>query len=212
MGRRYNLVGPDTSTPVTNGNLVVWDGTGNYLVKDGGAPGGSGAPTNAQYIVAASDATLSAERVATDTATITWDFGTAGQAKANVVSAPRTGVLILTIDGSGSVLTTGVKGFIRIPVACTLTSWTLLSTDAAATSGSIVIDVWKDTYANYPPTNADSITNANEPTLSSANKAEDTDITNWTTTAVSAGDVIGFNVDSVTTLTKVTLHIVLTVP
>lgn len=41
----------------------------------------------AQYLVAVSSSDLSAERVATDTATISWDFGTAGQAKANIADA-----------------------------------------------------------------------------------------------------------------------------
>lgn len=68
---------------VTSGWVVTWDGT-NVVWAAGG--GGGGAPTTAQYLVAASDATLSAERVATDTTTITWDFGTAGQAKANVAT------------------------------------------------------------------------------------------------------------------------------
>lgn len=40
------------------------------------------APVNAEYIVGALDATLTAERVATDTTSITWDFATSGQAKA----------------------------------------------------------------------------------------------------------------------------------
>lgn len=52
-----------------------------------GGGGGGGAPTTAQYITAATDGTLSAERVATNTATVTWDFGTAGQAKASVPAA-----------------------------------------------------------------------------------------------------------------------------
>jgi hypothetical protein len=45
--------------------------------------GGGGAPLDAQYITAAADPTLTAERVLTDTASITWDFSTPGQAKAN---------------------------------------------------------------------------------------------------------------------------------
>jgi hypothetical protein len=45
----------------------------------------SGAPTGAQYLTAATDATLTAERVATNTATVTWDFVTAAQAKVNLV-------------------------------------------------------------------------------------------------------------------------------
>lgn len=114
--------------------------------------------------------------------------------------------ITLIIDGLGTVITTGVKGYISIPVAGTITKWRLLSIDAAgpATVGSIVIDIWKDTYANYPPTVADTITAAAKPTLSAVNKNENTTLTGWTTT-FSAGDVFGFNVDSVSGLTKVSL-------
>ncbi|RAI44697.1 hypothetical protein [Rhodoplanes roseus] len=46
---------------------------------------GSGAPAGADYLVKTAQAGLSAERVVTDTGTVTWDWATAGQAKANVV-------------------------------------------------------------------------------------------------------------------------------
>jgi hypothetical protein len=49
------------------------------------------APPAAQYLVAQAHADLSAERVVTDTATVTWDHATAGQAKANVANASLTG-------------------------------------------------------------------------------------------------------------------------
>lgn len=42
------------------------------------------APVDAEYIVAAVNALLTAERVATSTATVAWDFATPNQAKANV--------------------------------------------------------------------------------------------------------------------------------
>jgi hypothetical protein len=45
-----------------------------------------GAPVNAEYIVGSLNGTLTNERVLTDTATVTWDLSTAGQAKANAVS------------------------------------------------------------------------------------------------------------------------------
>lgn len=89
-----------------------------------------------------------------------------------------------------------------MPVTGTWKKWRLLST----VSGSIVIDVWKDTYANYPPLVADTITASAKPTLSSVIKNEDSALTGWTT-SFTAGDVIGFNVDSVTTVTKVTLSL-----
>ena len=47
--------------------------------------GGSGAPADAGYLVGASDPMLTAERVVTDTATITWDLSVGGQARANAV-------------------------------------------------------------------------------------------------------------------------------
>lgn len=58
------------------------------------------APKTAQYIVTASDATLTAERVATDTATITWDFATAGQAKANFIGSAGIGGTLGTVDNA----------------------------------------------------------------------------------------------------------------
>ena len=110
----------------------------------------------------------------------------------------------ITLDGGGSVLTTGVKGFIEVPYACTINQVTLL----ADQSGSIVIDVWKDTYTNYPPTVADTITASAKPTISTATKSQDATLTGWTT-SIAAGDIIGFNVDSITTCTRV--HLILKV-
>jgi hypothetical protein len=112
----------------------------------------------------------------------------------------------ITIDGGGSAITTGIKGYVEVPYACTITAWTLL----ADTSGAIVIDVWKDTYANFPPDNGDSITNGDEPEITASGvKAQDTSLGNWTTVAVAAGDVLAFNVDSVTSITRA--HLILKV-
>src|SRR4029453_11274765 len=118
----------------------------------------------------------------------------------------RIGAVGILIDGRGSVITTGIKGFLEVPFAGTITAATLLSTDAAITSGSIVIDIWKDTYANYPPTVADTITASAKPTLASANKSEDTTLTGWAT-GIAGGDILGFKVDSASLVTKVLLSL-----
>lgn len=112
----------------------------------------------------------------------------------------------VVIDGAGVAITTGVKGYLSMPVSGTWKKWRVLSVDSTgpATAGSIVIDVWKDTYASYPPTVADTITAAAKPTLTAAAKNEDTTLVGWTT-AFTAGDTLGFNVDSATTVTKVML-------
>ena len=62
------------------------------------------------------------------------------------------------------------------------------------------------TYANFPPLDADSITASAPPTLSAEQKSEDATLTGWTTT-FAAGDVLAFNVDSVTTVERVTLSL-----
>jgi hypothetical protein len=79
----------------------------------------------------------------------------------------------------------------------------------AGTTGSIVIDVWKDTFANFPPTVADSIAGSEKPTLSSARSNQDLALATWTT-SVSIGDIIAFNVDSASTLTNAQLTIFIT--
>lgn len=131
---------------------------------------------------------------------------------ANTISATtysnlpvQTGSFGITIDGGGAVITTGLKGFIEIPYSGTITRWTILS-DVA---GSCVIDLWKDTYANFPPTSGDTITGSAKPTLTSAVKAQSSTLTGWTT-AVTAGDIIAFNIDSVSISTRINLSINIT--
>lgn len=83
----------------------------------------------------------------------------------------------------------------------TLEGWSL----TADISGSIVVDVWKDTYANYPPIVGDSMVGAGtKPTLSSQLTNRDTTLTSWST-AITRGDTIKVHVDSATTLKAVTL-------
>ena len=108
----------------------------------------------------------------------------------------------ITIDGGGSVITTGVKGDITIPFNCYIDSWYLTADQA----GSIVIDVWKDVFANYPPTVLDTIAGTEKPTLSSQTSNSDTNLTTWSK-LVTSGDAIRFNVDSVATVTRVNLII-----
>ena len=105
--------------------------------------------------------------------------------------------------------TTGAKALMyRVPFACTIVGWEIVS--ATGVSGSVVIDIWKDTYANYPPVVADSITGSAKPTISSAIKAQSTTLTGWTT-SLAAGDYVEVYVDSVATITNVTLTLLITV-
>jgi len=116
---------------------------------------------------------------------------------------PKTSAFEFIIDGGGSVITTGQKGHIEVPFDCSIKQVTML----ADQSGSIVVDVWKDTYANFAPTDADSITASSPPTITTATKSQDAALTGWTT-ALSDGDVLAFNVDSCTTITRALLTLI----
>ena len=111
-------------------------------------------------------------------------------------------VIQYVIDGGGATITTGLKGYLEIPFACVIDRWTLL----ADQSGSIVVDIWKDTYANAPPVVGDVITASAKPTISGAAKAQSSTLTGWTT-AIAAGDILAFNVNSVATIQRVTLSL-----
>ena len=110
----------------------------------------------------------------------------------------------LRVDNGASVISTGIQGNIVVPFNCEILEYTLLANE----SGSIVIDVWKDTYANYPPTDADSITASAPMTISSSTKGQDSTLTGWTV-ALSAGDILRFNVDSVTNIKAVDINILI---
>lgn len=104
------------------------------------------------------------------------------------------------IDGGGSVITTGIKGDLTIPFSGTITAVDVLADQV----GSIVIDIWRDITGNYPPTVADSITAADKPTLIGVSFSSSTALVGWNN-LIAAGDTFRFNVDSVTTVTRVTI-------
>jgi len=105
------------------------------------------------------------------------------------VTGSAIGGIGLSTDGSGSVLTTGSKGLVIIPYTSEITNWYLTS----ILSGSVVVDVKR---------NGSSIIGAgNKPTLSSGTYAS-ASVASWTSTSLNIGDVLEFNIDSVSTITN----------
>lgn len=103
-------------------------------------------------------------------------------------------------DGGGVTIAANAKGDIQVPFSCRIVAARLL----ADQTGSIVVNIWKDTYGNFPPTVGDKITASAPPTISSSDHSEDTTLSGWTT-FIAQGDTLRFNVDSVTTIARVTL-------
>ncbi|MCK4579384.1 MAG: hypothetical protein KAU50_11385, partial [Candidatus Marinimicrobia bacterium] len=165
---------------------------------------GATGPTGAQGTAGATGATG-----ATGPTGPTGAQGTAGATGATGPTGP-TGpgnANIEIIIGNGvDVIATGIVGDIEVGYGATIESATLLAKE----SGSIVIDIWKDSYANFPPTVADTITAAAKPTLAAAVKSQDNTLSGWTT-SITAGDTLRYNVDSVTTCTRVVLSLTVSV-
>lgn len=102
------------------------------------------------------------------------------------------------IDGGGSTILTGdAKVYPTADFACTINRIDI----SADQSGSITVDVWKAAAAI--PTSGNKISASAPLTLSAAQLAQNGSLTGWST-AVSVGDVFGFNVATATTVTRVT--------
>jgi hypothetical protein len=108
-------------------------------------------------------------------------------------------------DGGGSALTAPRTTFVTIPYSGTIAGWTII----ADTSGSAVVDVWKVPFSGVPASSGNSIAGTDLPTLSSAIKAHDLTLSGWGSTAITAGDVLYFHLNSASTVTQVS--VVLTV-
>lgn len=116
-----------------------------------------------------------------------------------VVDDLKISAISVNFDNGSSTLAASSQGIVQVPFDCEIQSVTLLS---LGNTGSVVIDIYKDTYANFPPTSGDTITASAKPTITSSNKSMDSTLTGWTTT-INAGDILLFNIDSVSTLTNV---------
>jgi len=175
----------DVNAPAPNdGDVLTWDSTPGEWVAT--------APTGGA--VAAEDVTV---------ADAGSHFTTDDVESALAQLATEKVAIVAVFDGGGAEIADNAQVDVRIPFACTLTGWTLLAEPA----GAIVIDIWRDTLANYPPSNTEAIPGGGkEPTIAATNAyAEDTSITDWTSDDLVAGDCLRFNVDSCTTIQRATL-------
>ena len=123
-----------------------------------------------------------------------------------VIGAPS--AIEFVIDGGGAAITTGVKGYLEVPFNATIKQVTLLGDQ----SGSVTIDIWKTTYANFDggtthPVAADSITASARPAIVSTTKYQDATLTGWTT-SLTKGDILAFDVNvAATNITRCTVSL-----
>lgn len=108
------------------------------------------------------------------------------------------------IGGGGDAIRLGYWNGLTIPDWLVVNNWLIYSPDI----GSCVIDVYKitrdQTVAGVLPSAADSICGTDKPRLVGQRAAIGFALTGWTT-RIDQNDTLGFNVDSVSGITLVTL-------
>jgi len=107
-----------------------------------------------------------------------------------------------TVDGGGSVLTTGVFGYFITPFAGKIKGWSIAAT---GTSPTCTIDVWKIATGTALPNVTNTIMGT-KPALSTGNAIRSTTLTSWNVN-FSVGDIFGFNLDAVTVATRISFII-----
>ena len=129
----------------------------------------------------------------------------------STTAAPRS--VQLTIDGGGSEITTGFKGFSApTTFSGTIEKITVIGDEGGSPHGSVEVDIWKSSITGSPsglPTVADSIFAGSPPgyaTLDGEPFSQDSTLTG-VTTSVSVGDVFGFYVNSVSGPTRVVVSV-----
>lgn len=115
-----------------------------------------------------------------------------------ITGARRT--LGMTFDGGGSAPTVGSVGYVVSQLSGSISRWDIVG-DAV---GSAVVDVWKAVGAI--PTNANTIAGSEKPTLTAQQLNNDSSLTTWTL-PVAVGDVLGFELESVSTCTRITCEV-----
>lgn len=107
----------------------------------------------------------------------------------------------IMVDGGGSVISTGIYTWFKMPWTGTLTAWYLY----ADVVGSIEFDIWKGTHVDWILNVSKSITGATadqQVKIVGASKWSNNTFTGWTTTTFTEDELVTINVDSATTITQ----------
>ena len=187
------LVFGTNNTSIQSGGTKFLEGNANgVLHAPGGFSGGAGA-TFGGVIGITGGSPIPAENY------IKFPDGT-------TLGSTQTETIGISVSNGTQVLTVGKKGHRHLPDDCSVTDWTVTSTD----TGSITWDINWCTYADWPSTATVDMHASETPLLSSANKNTSPGSIpagKWNKRYFKAGEIIEFEIDSVSTLTNCTLSL-----
>ena len=117
--------------------------------------------------------------------------------QADMPTAVRVRSVGYAFDGGGAALVAGKSSAaITVPFACTIAGWNL-----NVDTGTATVKVWKIASGTAIPTVSNSI-NTSGVAISSGTALHSTTLTDFTTTAVTANDIVIFNISALATATQ----------
>jgi len=129
--------------------------------------------------------------------TIRYDTADSQWKTASVPSLSGTFSIGVTVDGSGGTITAGVKGYVRVPYACTINTWSIL-TGNSGVGATITFDIWRANNA-IPTAGSPPLIGAGgtKPFLTS-NTSQITSAapSGWASVTLAANDILAFNVET----------------
>lgn len=203
---KVGIKGIDSSS--TNYGLKVQnsDGVNNLVIRNDGNIGiGTSMPNSKLHIYSTQPGAFSLQDGTQNTGyVLTSDSnGVSTWTQSSNVFNGGTGSFGVAFSKGDGTITTSDTAKVVIPFGGYITGWRILEISSTPISSSIVVDVKKTTYDNYP-SSFTSIAGSEKPTLSSAVKNQDTTLTTWTIN-FDAGDVFEFDVESVTSAKNVSV-------
>jgi hypothetical protein len=97
-----------------------------------------------------------------------------------------------SFDGGGTALSAGKITYVTVPFACTVSAYNIV-----VDTGTVSFDVWKVATGTAIPTISNTILSGGYLAISSGTALHSTSTTLFTTTAVSANDILGVNLEAV---------------
>lgn len=111
-----------------------------------------------------------------------------------------TGVVNFVMNYGASTLPAGIGGDFSLPANIRIGEWSLF----LEPTGSINVQLWKDTYANFPPTSADGM-HGNTGIFINNGLKNTGNVAWWSTPTGAKGDIVRVNINSVSSATKMSL-------